>query len=149
MKKLIIALALVAGFAAGALAQVPIYAPQTIGLPSVIAVANSPTNFPTPFLIDCSKQGTVAFHFEVQSADASSTTNVTFKAAPTVDGVKYDTNNSITLTANMLAGVPCNTDTNTRTLNGLKGYYIWQENIGANSQITNRSASYGQKISAP
>jgi hypothetical protein len=141
--------ALLATVSFNASAQMPIYANQTISLPSVIPVANSPTNFATPFFVDVSKQNVVRFSFAVQSADASSTTNVTFKAAWTSDGSTFDTNNSVTLTACTLAGITCVTTTNVLTSNGAKGLFIWQESIGANSQVTNRAASYGVKISAP
>jgi hypothetical protein len=152
MKKLLTIIgvaALLATVSFQASAQVPIYANQTISLPSVILAANSPTNLATPLYVDCSKQDKVRFSFNERSADASSTTNVTFLAAWTMDGSTYDTNNSVTLTACVLAGKACVTATNNLSSAGAKGLFIWQENIGANSIVTNGPASYGVKISAP
>jgi hypothetical protein len=119
-------------------------APVAISLPPVILLANSPSNFPSPFLIDFKKSKTITPTFTVSSADAASTTNVTFLGAWSTDGTfaNADTNNSVTLTANMLAGKPCCTATNILTGNGRRYFFIWQESIGANSKITNNAASY-------
>ena len=151
MKKLFLTLALVAGFAAGALAQSPTYYANSISLPSVILNSTGITNLASPMVIDCRKQQYTRVWFKVASADASSTTNVTFRGGWSYDGSNYDTNNASTnlLTACMLAGKPCITYTNVLTANGAGYFIIDQINIGANSQVTNIAAGYSTKISSP
>ena len=115
--------------------------PVAIGLPATLSAA---TNFASPILIDLGKTPVVSPSFTVSSADSSSTTNVTFLGGWSTDGTfaNCDTNNSQTLTANVLAGKPCCTSTNTLTGNGRRYFFIWSESIGANSKITNNAAGY-------
>ena len=115
--------------------------PSALGLPATLTAG---TNFASPLLIDLGKTRIVTPSFTVSSADASSTTNVTFLGAWSTDGTfaNADTNNSVTLTACVLAGKPCCTATNSLTGNGRRYFFIWAENIGANSKITNNAAGY-------
>lgn len=112
---------------------------QNASIPAVIPVANSPTNFANPVVFDLGKNKTITPQFNISSKDATSTTNCTFLGAWSVDGslATADTNNSVTLTACMLAGKPCVTTTNSLTGNSRRYFIIWSESIGANSQITN------------
>lgn len=122
---------------------------QNLSLPSIIPVANSPTNFATPIAIDMGKLKVAVPQFSVSSKDATSTTNVTFLGAWSATGTlaDADTNNSVVVTANMLAGKPCVTCTNVLTGNGRRYFILWQENIAANSQVTNNSAKYDTTVS--
>jgi hypothetical protein len=122
--------------------------PVPITLPSVVLAANSPTNFATPVVIDMKKIDVTTVYFTVSSRDAASTTNVTFTGGWSGDGVNIDTNNFVTLTANVLAGKVSTTCTNTLTRSGRRYFVIYSESIGANSAVTNNSAGYSQ-ISSP
>ena len=122
--------------------------PVPITLPSVVPATRSPTNFASPVVIDLKKIDVTTVYFTVSSKDSASTTNVTFTGGWSGDGVNIDTNNAVTLTANMLAGLVTTTCTNTLTRNGRRYFVIYAENIGANSQVTNNSAGYSQ-ISSP
>lgn len=150
-------LAIITTPAARAVNGDPSYNSVAIGLPAVIPVANSPSNFPTPILLSVGKQNLIGTSFTVSSKDSGSTTNVTFKAAWAIDATftgtnwaaNADTNNAITLTACVNGVTPLVTATNTLSSNGRGYLYIYQESIGANSQITNNAAWYANKISAP
>lgn len=122
---------------------------QTLSVPAIIPVANSPTNLPTPLLIDASGQHHVRFFFSVSSADTSSTTNVTYKIAPGYSATQLDTNNAILLTANVKGKTVFSTGTNYVTSNGNLRYYLYQIDIGANSIVTNNTAAWELKTLAP
>jgi hypothetical protein len=132
----------------------PSYNSTSISFPSVIPAANSPTNFASPVGIYVGKQGTIRFSFAVASKDPSSTTNVTFKAAwaidtsttTVMDTTRFDTNNSITLTACVNGTNYICTCTNALTVNGAGYLYIYQESIGWNSQVTNGPCFYGTAL---
>lgn len=144
MKKLFIASILslaIVGYAAE-----PKSGPQTLSLPATLV---GTTNFATPLLVDASGQQHVRFLFGVSSADSASTTNVTFKAAWGASVSQLDTNNAITLTANVNGTTVLYTGTNYVQSNGGLRLYIYQQSAGANSRITNNYAAWLLKTQAP
>jgi hypothetical protein len=144
MKKLLIASILslaIVGYAAE-----PKSGPQTLSLPATLT---GTTNLASPLLVDASGQQNVRFLFGVSSADSASTTNVTFKAAYGVSATQLDTNNAITLTANISGSTVFYTATNVIASNGGLKLYIYQEAAGANSRITNNYAAWLLKTQAP
>ncbi len=136
-----------------ALAQSPIYAPQTVGVPATIAAATT-TNFATPLFIDARKQDKVAFQFRSiwgTAGESTGSTNVQFTLAPTVDGIAYDTNKAITLVSYNRAATAIftNIETTNITASGLAGWFITKEvNNSAGGALTN-TFQYGIKIGAP
>jgi hypothetical protein len=116
--------------------------PIPITLPSVIPAANDPTNFATPVVLDLKKVDVTTIYFTLSSPTATTNRLVTFTGAWSGDGVTYDTNNTVTLTA--LAGgvTPTATCTNILTRNGRRYFEILSESGQAGTIITNNSAGY-------
>jgi len=134
-------------------AQVPSYSPVQLGVPATIAAATT-TNFASPIFIDASHQDKVAFQFRTiwgTAGESTGNTNLLFKLAPTVDGLTFDTNKSVTLASYNRAATAIFTNIETTNLNanGLMGWYIYQEvNNSAGGAATN-TLKYGLKMSAP
>lgn len=118
---------------------------QVIALPTVIVAANNPTNFANPPVIDFGKTKAITPSFTLSTS--LNQTNITFLGAWSNDGVNYDTNNSVTLTALAKVGVATTTATNTLTSNSRRYFEIWSEIGVAGGIITNNSASYGATVS--
>lgn len=119
---------------------------QSIALPSVIPVANDPTNFATPILIDLGKTCVVTPSFTVSSS--VNRTNVTFTGCWSDDGVNMDTNNPVLLVAAAGVATPLTTCTNSLTGNGRRYFYLISESGAGGGIITNNSASYDATASS-
>lgn len=131
----------------------PTYAPQVLTVPATIAAATT-TNFVSPIFIDASHQDKVSFQFRTiwtTAGEATGNTNILFKLAPTVDGLSFDTNKSITIASYNRAATLgfTNIETTNITANGLKGWYIYQEINNQASGTATNSLQYGIKISSP
>ena len=157
MKKLLLTIAAVLGFASMAVAQVPTYSYQQLyhlgstdsGWGSNYVVAATGTNINA--VIDCRHQDKVTMQF-IQQYDKSTNTVTTTQLclARSVDGVNYDT------TANQLIAFTPNGSTAAVAYTNLSsvgcGYIkvLWvTNNAQSGSNLTNFTIGYGVKMSSP
>ena len=144
MKRILLTLAILAVLTLPALAQTPIYGPQSLGLWTnfvAASTARAVTN-----VVDCAHQRNVTFQFLFKGDDAGGT--VTFAFKPSVDGTTYaDAVIPITLGNLAVAGTTVVTNIDTFGYGYLKLVYI--TNAHASANITNVTVSYGVKISSP
>lgn len=138
------------------MAQVPKFGFTPVGIPATIAAATT-TNLATPLLILAQNQDKIAFQFNTTwsvNGESTGNTNLLYTLAPTVDGIKYDTNKTITLAAYEYtsAGNVSTSVTNGITAGGLYGWYLIKiVNNSASGVATNgaNAFEYSVKISSP
>lgn len=156
MKKLLLSLIGVAALLATITvqAQIPTAAANTI-YSNFLIPAGVTTNLPSPYFIDCSKQQNMAIQSEASwsiiATPAGTLTNLVFTLAPTVDGVKMDTNQSKFISQSDLNGPAGSINVLATNLNaqGLKGYFLIAiQNNHATGVATNTLKQF-IKISAP
>lgn len=144
MKKLVsLAAFLVLSFAAQAqytLVTLP-------NIPSILATTIT-TNLATPAIIDATKQKDVAVQFEFAQM-AASTSNVVFTLQRSLDGVRWDSNVTYTVTLPS-TGTGLQTFTTNWTLGGV-GYMrlVSVANTTALTTATNIAVKYAVKRNAP
>lgn len=149
MKKLCILLAIAAlWFGYRAEAQVPTYASQTLGLYTNFC-ATGAAMLMTNITIDCKKQATVTLQLSF-SGDQSGTGTLTTYYKRSVDGSTYETTLSPISVAlpNGNAQVCICTNLQTYGCGYIQLAYA-TNNSSASANVTNYTAKYGVKISAP
>jgi hypothetical protein len=165
MKKFLTTLLTAAAVAVGLFAltpsahaqPVPSFAAQTVAVPLTLAAATT-TNFVNPLYIDASKSQHVAFSCYTSwstAGEATGNTNILYTLAPTLDGVIYDTNRTVTVASynrSTTAGAFSPSSTNLDA-NGFRGWYLIKAaNNSAAGVATNSATSgfvYSIKIGAP
>lgn len=148
MKKLIIPCLFAVLIASAVNARAQRY--ETLSLPAVVAIANSPTNLATKPIIDVTGQQNVFLQMTVSSADSSSTTNVLFTLQKSADGIYWDTNaaDCYTVTA-LINGTLKDVSTTNIAVGGISYLRVAVEDIKANTAITNVLFRYSIKPNAP
>lgn len=135
----------------------PAYTPVSVTIP--IVQANMTTNLvlsTNALFIYAGKQHDVALEFDCQWCAplglAGSVTNALFTLCPTVDGVTYDTNNTIPFSVyqSQIAVNTMNRSGTNLNAHGYLGYYITSiQNTSAAGILSNSVIKYGSKIGAP
>lgn len=144
MKKLLAILGIAAMLSLSAVADPPVYGPQTLSLSTNFIAASTATNFTG--VVDCHAQRNVTFQF-LFAADASGGT-VTFAFKPSVDGITYaNAVIPITLGNSAVTATTVVTNIDTFGYGYLKLAYV--TNAHGTANITNLGVIYGIKMSAP
>jgi hypothetical protein len=133
-------------------AQSPTFDSVTVSVPSTLA-AGVTTNLATPLFVDCSKQNVQAFELSSTwstAGEPTGQTNLTYTLCPSVSGVRFDTNHSVSLVAaNWSAIGVTNTTVTNLTANGIRGWYITKIVNSSAGGIATNQFRYSTKISAP